>query len=298
MRHLQSFFENESLLIQAISKELASKDIAPFIIAIDEVGRGCVAGPVLSCVSFWMPKQLILEFKFTEKTKTWLPFIDDSKKLTEKKRSSCFELILKEYDLKFSTVPILKSNALTPTSLFPSEKTLHLNSKDFINFKKENHGINTNEYECIAFSLGEASANEVDKYNIWNAVQMAAGRALLNLNKMIETEFSFLKKQWQSSILLMDGKHFLKVPNEFKKNIQITVTQADGIFVSVGFSSILAKVYRDTLMIEQDPLFPEFGFSGHKGYGTPKHLSIIQKIGISPLHRKSFLTNYCPETLF
>lgn len=95
----------------------------------------------------------------------------------------------------------------------------------------------------------------------------------------------------------MDGKHFISIPKEFQDNIQVTVTQADGLFASVGFSSIVAKVFRDSFMESQDNHFPLFGFSGHKGYGTAKHLSLIKQLGLCSLHRKSFLKNYCPETL-
>ena len=296
MNSIVSRFQNENYLLQQIALEQNSKAIAPLIIAIDEVGRGCVAGPVLSCVSLWAYKNDILGVP--SKKQDWLSCINDSKKLSEKKRNYCFELILKDYELNISSIPFSNKNPTNPKELRASESKLHFHADTFLSVKKHDFKSLQKDFECISFSLGEASADEVDNFNIWNAVQLAAGRALINLQENAIKFCPSILNELNRAIILMDGKHFLKVPTGFEKNVQITVTQADGIFISVGFSSILAKVYRDSFMIEQDALFPSFGFSGHKGYGTASHLSLIKKIGVCPLHRKSFLTNYCPQTLF
>ena len=55
--------------------------------------------------------------------------------------------------------------------------------------------------------------------------------------------------------------------------------------------SILAKVTRDSMMYQYDEIYPEYGFKGHKGYGTKEHYEAIEKHGITPIHRKSFLKN-------
>ena len=281
-------FQNEQFLLDTITKEQKLKTDVPLIISIDEVGRGCVAGPVLSCVSLWTLKGYDPNFK--TKNQNWVSFIDDSKKLSEKKRAQCFDLILSDYNFNLSSIPFSNINPNNLNQLVSSKTKLHYKSDLFINKK---HSDYSNEYECIYFSLGEASSQEVDEFNIWNAVQLAIARALNNLYYTFQSSSnSNIYPNLNQAIILMDGKHFIKVPIEFEKNIQATVTQADGLFISVCFSSIIAKVYRDTFMINQDTLYPSFGFSGHKGYGTPKHLNIIQNIGICPLHRKSFLTNY------
>ena len=296
MGSIVNSFQNENFLLNNISLEQNSKEIKPLIIAIDEVGRGCVAGPVLSCASLWLHKNYIPGI--SSKKQIWIPYIDDSKKLSEKKRTSCFNLILKEYDLNLTNIPFSNMNPSNPIELKTSESKLHFHAETFLNLKKQDFLHPQLDFECISFSLGESSANEVDDFNIWNAVQLAAGRALINLQENVLKYYPLLQNDLKNAIILMDGKHFLKVPKSFEKNIQVTVTQADGIFISVGFSSIVAKVFRDTFMIEQDTLFPSFGFSEHKGYGTAKHLFLIKKIGTCSLHRKSFLTNYCPQTLF
>jgi ribonuclease HII len=289
-------FQNENYLLQNIALEQNPKAIVPLIIAIDEVGRGCVAGPVLSCASLWIHKNYIPGI--SPKEQNWLSGIDDSKKLSEKKRNISFDLILKEYDLNITNIPFSNKNPINPSELRTSQSKLHFHAETFLSLKKQDILNSQKDFECISFSLGEASANEVDDFNIWNAVQLAAGRALFNLQKIVINQYPSVQSDLNKAIILMDGKFFLKVPKDFENNIQVTVTQADGIFISVGFSSILAKVFRDTFMVGQDILFPSFGFSGHKGYGTAKHLSLIKKIGTCPLHRKSFLTNYCPQTLF
>ncbi|MES2616180.1 MAG: ribonuclease HII, partial [Bdellovibrionota bacterium] len=56
-------------------------------------------------------------------------------------------------------------------------------------------------------------------------------------------------------------------------------------------SSILAKVHRDLFMEKQEGIYPQFGFAKHKGYGTALHFENIQKHGVCPLHRQSFLKN-------
>jgi ribonuclease HII len=296
MNSILNRFQYENYLLQNIALEKKSKEIIHSIIAIDEVGRGSVAGPVLSCSSLWIYKNHISDLP--PKKQIWIPYINDSKKLSEKKRTSCFNLILKEYDLNLTSIPFSNSNPTNPNELKASESKFHFHAEKFLILKKQDLLYQQQDFECISFSLGESTANEIDDFNIWNSVQLAAGRALIKLQENVIKYFPSSQDVLNNAIILMDGKHFLKVPKSFEKNIQVTVTQADGIFISVGFSSILAKVFRDIFMIEQDTLFPSFGFSGHKGYGTAKHLSLIKKIGTCPIHRKSFLTNYCPQTLF
>jgi ribonuclease HII len=58
--------------------------------------------------------------------------------------------------------------------------------------------------------------------------------------------------------------------------------------LSIACASIIAKVARDRLMLEFDQLYPGYGFANHKGYGTKQHLSCLQQLGASPIHRHSF----------
>jgi ribonuclease HII len=67
------------------------------------------------------------------------------------------------------------------------------------------------------------------------------------------------------------------------------VIKGDGLCVSVAAASILAKVTRDRLMVEAHRRFPQYGFLGHKGYGTAEHLRSLRRYGPCSLHRRSFL---------
>jgi ribonuclease HII len=64
--------------------------------------------------------------------------------------------------------------------------------------------------------------------------------------------------------------------------------KGDARSLSIAAASVIAKVVRDRMMVEADKHYPEYGFAGHKGYGSKKHRDAILKYGGSPLHRKSF----------
>lgn len=286
-----NYFKNEFLLLNKISTEQIFKfSTVPLFISIDEVGRGCVAGSVVSCVSLWADPIFFNLNNDQQHKNDWLNLINDSKKLTEKKRQVCFNAIIKDFNLLYSTIKCGDAKQITSfTQLFENTNKLHYSGSEFETTTSKEAKQNL---ICLQFILGQATPFEIDTYNIWNAVQISIARALLELNKQIYNSYPNLVNYIPKATILMDGKHFIKVPNEFKNNLQVTVTQADGLFLSVGFSSIIAKVYRDTEMIALDKTFPIFGFAKHKGYGTATHLQAIQSHGICNLHRKSFLSNY------
>ena len=72
----------------------------------------------------------------------------------------------------------------------------------------------------------------------------------------------------------------------------ISVIKGDAKIYSISAASIIAKVTRDRIMKEYDEVYPEYGFAGHKGYGTAKHIQAIKEHGICPLHRKTFTKNF------
>ena len=74
--------------------------------------------------------------------------------------------------------------------------------------------------------------------------------------------------------------------------MQVPIIKGDAKSVSIAAASILAKVTRDRLMIEYDKILPEYGFAGHKGYGSKEHIAAIQKYGPSPIHRRTFIKNF------
>lgn len=121
------------------------------------------------------------------------------------------------------------------------------------------------------YSITIATQEEVDRYNILRATQISMNRAFHELTE-------------KPGIILIDGK-FSK-PFEFKSEC---IIKGDDKHYSIAAASILAKVYRDNLMIEYDKEYPEYGFAKHKGYGTKQHLEAIEKYGLCPIHRKTFM---------
>ena len=71
--------------------------------------------------------------------------------------------------------------------------------------------------------------------------------------------------------------------------------KGDSISASIAAASILAKVTRDRMCLEDDRLYPEYGFAKHKGYGTKEHYEALRKHGPCPLHRRSFLKKLYSE---
>ena len=86
--------------------------------------------------------------------------------------------------------------------------------------------------------------------------------------------------------ILVDHVHVPDLPNGVE---QISITHGDALSLSIGAASILAKVTRDRMMVEMDSVYPGYGFAKHKGYGTAAHYRAIRELGISPIHRKTFL---------
>ena len=114
---------------------------------------------------------------------------------------------------------------------------------------------------------------EIDEYNILNATYMAMNKALNALKK-------------KPDYLLLDA---VTIPDLDIK--QFPIIKGDAKSISIAGASILAKVTRDRLMYKYDEIYPQYGFKHHKGYGTKEHYEAIEKYGITPIHRKSFLKN-------
>ncbi len=69
---------------------------------------------------------------------------------------------------------------------------------------------------------------------------------------------------------------------------QKPIVQGDALSFSIAAASVLAKVHRDTMLVELDSQYPGYGLASHKGYGCPQHLAALRRLGPTPLHRKSF----------
>ena len=177
------------------------------ICGVDEAGRGPLSGPVVAAACI-LPIGLEI------------PMLNDSKKLTPKRRDLLFDEIREK---------------------------------------------------AVAYSIAMASPEEIDSINILNATMLAMRRAIEGLS--IPADFA-----------LIDGNCAREIPVPCK-----TVVSGDAISASISAASILAKVTRDRLCLEDDEHYPEYGFAKHKGYGTKLHMDALRKLGPCPIHRRSFL---------
>lgn len=178
-----------------------------FVCGIDEAGRGPLSGPVVAAACI-LPRDI------------FIPELNDSKKLTEKKREKIFDIIVEK---------------------------------------------------AIGYGIGMASPKEIDEINILNATMLAMRRALENLSP--DADFA-----------LIDGN----IARDFSIPTK-TVIKGDSLSASIAAASILAKVTRDRLCLEDAKKYPEYNFEKHKGYSTKEHMDAVRKYGPCEIHRKSFL---------
>ena len=182
-----------------------------YIAGIDEAGRGPLAGPVVVGIAIMKPDSFI-------------EGVNDSKKISEKKRELLYEQI-------------------------------------------------TNE--AIDWSVGIVDQNEIDEINILNATKKALHMAITNL-------------KIKPDRILVDALEHIDtcgIP-------YTSIIKGDAKVYRISAASIIAKVTRDRMMKEYDEIYPEYGFAGHKGYGTAKHIQAIKAYGPCPLHRKTFIKNF------
>lgn len=180
---------------------------------MDEVGRGPLAGPVvIGCVV--MPQEPLLLY------------INDSKKVTQKRRALLYEQI---------------------------------------------------QQTALAFSTAWISPEVIDQINILEATKLGFAQAFGKLTLPVTD-------------VLIDALSGLDIPAR-----QHPLIHGDALSYSIGAASILAKEARDRYMMEQDALYPQYGFAQNKGYGTAQHMEALKKYGPCPIHRRSFIGHFCHE---
>ena len=131
------------------------------------------------------------------------------------------------------------------------------------------------EKEAIAWAVGIVSPEEIDEINILNATKKALHMAISNLKVKPDR-------------ILVDALEHIDT-----YGIPYTsIIKGDAKIYSISVASIIAKVTRDRIMQKYDEIYPEYGFSGHKGYGTAKHIQAIKEYGPCSLHRKTFIKKF------
>ena len=126
------------------------------------------------------------------------------------------------------------------------------------------------ETRAIAWSIGRAEVSEIDRLNILEATFLAMRRAYDGL--AVKPGFVFV-----------DGNRLPGLACAGR-----AVVRGDALLPAVSAASILAKVFRDREMAILDALFPGYGFALHKGYPTEGHRASLERLGSSPVHRRSF----------
>jgi ribonuclease HII len=126
------------------------------------------------------------------------------------------------------------------------------------------------EDQAIAFAVEFVEVDEIDRVNILQATMNGMQRAVENLFPAPQR-------------VMIDGNRAPRLNCEIT-----TVVGGDRLIASISAASILAKVYRDRLMLSMHGLYPGYGFDRHKGYPTAHHLDRLRVLGPCPIHRKSF----------
>ncbi|MFY9303981.1 MAG: ribonuclease HII [Rhodoluna sp.] len=198
-----------------------------FVIGIDEVGRGAIAGPVAVGVS--------LIDKQNPNLNSWPEKLQDSKLMTPKSRAEI-------------TAPL--------------------------------------ETWIESYAVGYSTNQEIDESGISEALKMAAARALAELFSKGSLRSELAN---QGGVILLDGSQNWLGKQAAGLEVDLQV-KADTTCVSVACAAVLAKVKRDALMELQDLDYPEYGFAGHKGYASAKHIEALRAHGPSPIHRLTWLT--------
>jgi ribonuclease HII len=124
--------------------------------------------------------------------------------------------------------------------------------------------------DAIAWAVGRAEVEEIDRVNIYHAGLLAMRRAVEGL--AAKPEF-----------VLVDAR---KIPE--CSIPQRGIIHGDALSSSIAAASIIAKTTRDALMIVFDQQYPEYRFASHKGYPTPEHCKALKRLGATPIHRRSF----------
>lgn len=136
--------------------------------------------------------------------------------------------------------------------------------------KKKREELSLTIMKNSYFSFGSSSPKEIDEINILQASLLAMKRAILNLSV-------------EPGKILIDGIHKPDLNTDTQ-----TIISGDSYIDEISAASIIAKVYRDNLMMQFDKEYPNFFFSSHMGYGTKMHKAALKKYGITPIHRKTF----------
>jgi len=165
--------------------------------------------------------------------------------------------------------PVVASAVILPHPANFSWLGLVRDSKE-LNYRKRESLFDLINKEAVAVGIGIVPPQVIDSINILKATKLAMIQAVEKLPK-------------QPHFLIIDRVTLSQCPIP-----QRGITRGDKLCLSIACASIIAKVTRDRMMEEFDQIYPGYGFAQHKGYGTGEHMSCLQKLGPSPIHRLYF----------
>lgn len=123
---------------------------------------------------------------------------------------------------------------------------------------------------AVAWAVGRAEVEEIDRLNIYHAGLLAMSRAVKGLSQ-------------RPDFVLVDARTVPGCPAP-----QRGIIQGDALSLSIAAASVVAKTTRDAVMAALDTEYPGYGLASHKGYPTPQHFKALKSLGASPIHRRSF----------
>ena len=135
---------------------------------------------------------------------------------------------------------------------------------------KKREDLNQIIIQNSIFAIGVADNQEIDQINILQASLLAMRRSLEKLDV-------------KPKKVLVDGAHIFETPIDIE-----SIVGGDNLIPSISAASIVAKVYRDNLMMAYSKEFPNYGFDKHKGYPTRLHKEMLKKYGLTRIHRRTF----------
>lgn len=193
---------------------------------------------------------------------------------------------MKEYEKKYAQYPYicgidevgrgpLAGPVVAGAVILPKDcDILYLNDSKQLSEKKREELNEIILEKAVATGIGVVSPERIDEINILQATYEAMRQAIANLSV-------------QPQLLLNDAVTIPQVTIP-----QVPIIKGDAKSISIAAASIIAKVYRDRLMVQYDEVFPGYGFAGNKGYGAQAHIDAIRKLGPTPIHRRSFIKNF------
>lgn len=167
--------------------------------------------------------------------------------------------------------PLIGSVVAAAVILDPQNPIVGLNDSKKLSEKKREQLFVEIQQKALAWSIAEASHDEIDELNILNATLLAMQRAVDGL-KITPNK------------VLIDGN---KIPKTMTIECE-AVVGGDALHAEISAASILAKVTRDRQLLELDRQYPNYGFAQHKGYPTKAHLQAIEQYGVLVEHRRSY----------